>query len=166
MVERIIIKMKGNLLAFGIEDENLLEQIQKNKNIFECNLLNSKTLTEEMEKGSSKNIDAKKLKKIYKKNGVENILINQAKMNFLEKKLIPIFVKIVKGQIIIYGIQDMDKVVRKYGRYTKNMKIEKKEKMICIAADTLREHRLLKPFYYVVDCVTEMVSFISELLTS
>ena len=75
----IIKKLKGNVLIIGIEDEQLLDAINKNLNIVHCNMLNAITnisSESKKKKGIKKNFQIKKLRRKFHKKKIDDILCN------------------------------------------------------------------------------------------
>lgn len=59
--------MTGNVVCFGIEEEKLMNEISRNNNILNCDLLTNKKRLKELVKVKGKTVYIKKLRKNIKK---------------------------------------------------------------------------------------------------
>lgn len=165
-MKKIINSLKGNLLGFGIQDEEILKSIDKNKNIVACDLINSISIDEDG-KGKNKKVNIKKLKKIYGYKKVDNIIIDSTKMKNDEKRLISTYIYLSKDSIYLYNVTDLDKLKRRYFRYNVKISIiENDETKVLVNAKDAKPHKVFDKLYYIIDFFTDLFDTITDLLIS
>ncbi len=119
----IIKKLKGNVLIIGIEDEQLLDAINKNLNIVHCNMLNAITnisSESKKKKGIKKNFQIKKLRRKFHKKKIDDILCNIDDIYPYLKTFVKDSVYINRGKLYFYGEKgkyDLEKTIIKYKKY-------------------------------------------------
>ena len=74
-LDNTIQKLNGSLIGIGIEEKNLIDKINQNNNIIECNLLDCYIDSDEV-KGKTKKIKVKKIRKKFKKNKANYVICN------------------------------------------------------------------------------------------
>ena len=122
-------KMQGTTVGIGINNEKIKSAIEKNKNIKTCYLLEetssfNKKKMKIFEK--SKTVNIKKIKKVFKKKRIENLICNYKTISPFLKTFVRNSVFINKGKSYIYGKKEnYDELINKYKRYTDDIKIEK-----------------------------------------
>ncbi len=122
--------MKGSLLGIGINDENILDVIEKNDDIHTCYLINNISLTGKKfnmtKRGKNKKINIKKLKKHFKKKSLDNVICNYEIIKQFQRSFVPNSIYINKGDLYIYGNEeDLETLKLKYQRYTADIEITK-----------------------------------------
>jgi len=110
--------MEGSLLGIGITSEKLKKAIQNNNKITICNLLEENTKGIGKKKFSILNkprtINIKKIKKIFKKKRVDNIICNIDTIKKFQKTFIRDSVYINKNKLYIYGNkEDLENIKEK-----------------------------------------------------
>ena len=124
-------KMDGSTVGIGIDNEKIKNAIQNNDNIKTCYLLEegpsfSKKKFKIFEK--SKTVNIKKIKKVFKKKRIENLICNYKTIKPFLKTFVRDSVFINKGKLYIYMEEDYEEIISKYKRYTNDIKIEKNKK--------------------------------------
>lgn len=165
-----ISNQKGNLIGIGIDQKPYLEEIMKNKNILECNLLESISL----EEGSGKRkkyLPIKKLKRKFKRKKTDALLMNAPYIKRYWNHLIKDSIYLIKGEVLIYGIKDKDEVElleKRYHRYSVLMEKEKigNEWLLNIKVGDAQNHKGKEFFYFIGDSIYQMIELLSEFLTN
>lgn len=124
-------KMDGSTVGIGIDNEKIKNAIQNNDNIKTCYLLEegssfSKKKFKIFEK--SKTVNIKKIKKVFKKKRIENLICNYKTIKPFLKTFVRDSVFINKGKLYIYMEEDYEEIINKYKRYTNDIIIEKNKK--------------------------------------
>lgn len=125
---KYIKKMEGTTLGIGINNEKVKDEIQNNTKIETCYLLEesssfSKKKMKIFEK--SKTVNIKKIRKVFKKKRIENLICNYKTVKPFLKTFVRDSVYINKGKLYIYGKkEDYNELITKYKRYTDDIKIE------------------------------------------
>ena len=132
---KYIKKMEGTTIGIGIENEKVKDAIQNNDKINTCYLLeetssfNKKKMTI-FEK--QKTVNIKKIKKVFKKKRIENLICNYKTIKPFLKTFVRDSVFINKGKLYIYTDKEDEELIKKYHRYTQNIKVEKTKNSILI----------------------------------
>lgn len=167
-------KIEGSLLGIGIEDPSMLDAIEKNDKINLCYILtkgnkfNKKKFTF-FKRGKKKTINIKKIKNYFRKNSISTILCEYNTIKKFNKRFIPNSIYINKGKIIIYGdIKDLNIVLEKYKRYSKDIKIEKNNRSFILIINTKESKtNIFKDNYYVIkDSINEIIDYLTYALTN
>ena len=162
--------MSGTLICFGTNEEKLLDDISKNKNILVCDILTNATSSSESGKGKSKKVDIKKIRKRYKKNKVNYIICNLNEMEKYKKTFIRDSIYINKGKTYIYynKKEDLEYIINKYKRY--NTVISKIECLdgVVFEVDTIKAktNKIKDIFYNIIDSILDILNVIGDLLAS
>ena len=171
-MERLINEIKnmsGITLGIGIENENIKNAIQKNDSIKTCYLLeeNSSKLNKKKMRIFSyrKTINIKKIKKVFKKKRIDNLICNYKTIKPFLKTFIRDSVYINKGKLYIYGIkEDYNELIKRYNRYTDNIKVEEKnDKILIIVDNTNTQNKKINDIKY---WWSDTFSNIADILTS
>lgn len=130
-IEKYLIKkirhMSGNVITIGCSDA-LLDEINKNNNILNCNVLNnmSRTSGKYTSAGRMKRINIKKFKRKFKKKKTDYMIVDIQDVLPYAKRFVSSSVYITKGELYIYTNEVNDKVdemINKYQRF--HTKVEK-----------------------------------------
>jgi len=172
-LENQIKQMEGSLLGIGITSEKLKKAIEKNDKITICNLL------EDSQKGLNKKkfnilnkprtINIKKIKKVFRKKRVDNIICNLKTIKPFQKTFVRDSVYINKGKLYIYGDKDdLENIKEKYNRYTKEIQIKKeRNNNILIVNNTNTKNNKLKDIgYWWKDTANSFLDFLTIILTN
>ena len=157
--------MEGNILGIGISNSKILKQIEENKKIISCDLL------DEIEKGNdhsknkrTKKISLNKLRKQYKKKKI-NYLIVEEKMVKDVKNFIKDSIYITNTKIICI-LNEESKMKQKYNRYkTVIQEINCLDGMLLIIDVTRAKNNKIKEFFYsIIDAIIACIDIITYLL--
>jgi len=165
--------MEGSLLGIGITSEKLKKAIQNNNKITICNLLEENTKGIGKKKFSILNkprtINIKKIKKIFKKKRVDNIICNIDTIKKFQKTFIRDSVYINKNKLYIYGNkEDLENIKEKYERYTNEIELKQEDKKyILIVNNTNTKNNKLKDIlYWWKDTGNSFLDFLTLILTN
>lgn len=166
-------KMKGTLLGIGIENEKVCEGITANNKIINCYLL------EEIPSLVSKNklrlslrqkkINIKKIKKVFKKKRIDNIICNYKIVKPYLKTFIRDSIYICKGKTYIYGKkEDYEEIVNRYKRYTNKIEVikEKNEFIIVVDTEEAQNKKTKDILYWWQDTMNNIIDTITSLLVN
>lgn len=164
---KIISGMDGIVLAIGVNDL-LVESLEKNEKIINCDVLNHVTSKEQLHEEKAKKqktINIKKLRKIYKKKKVDYIICEYDQMNKYLKTFIKDSVYINKTKLYFYGKVNTDSL-KKYERYNCKIEIKKFNKNYIVEIDNSNSKtNVLKDFVYkLVDGFTSLIEIIGDIL--
>ena len=125
----IINNLKGTLLGIGLNDDQLLDAIEKNDDIYTCYLLTNISKTGKKfsmtKRGKNKKINIKKIKKHFKKKSLNTIICNFDIIKQFQRSFVPNSVYLNNGTLYIYGKKEnLENLKLKYQRYTKDIDIE------------------------------------------
>lgn len=163
-LEKLFSSLEGRILCYGIMEESYLICIQKNEKITECFLLNSIDLKKEGKKGRSKKISPKKFLKTFGKKSIDSLVIRQDKLGGLEKRLLPIFIKIAKSKIYLYQVSNVEKTEKRYNRYRGVWKDE--GEYIKVNLKQRKQNWFMDKIYYIEDSCVDIIDTISDFLIS
>lgn len=167
-------KAKGNILCFGLNDQDLLDIIDKNKNIIKCDILNNNSVKigKDNSKGSaSRIVNIKSIKNVFNKKRTDKVLCDY---KHIEKHL-KIFIKdsiyITKGNILIYGKfteKELEKIINLYNRYEiKNtIKNDKNYYIVELEINNKKTNKLKDFGYLIIDFLSELYDMVTDLLVS
>lgn len=164
--------IKGSLVVFGSLNEKVLSGIEKNKNITVCDVITEYNFSFKKEGNGSKKtkkFNIKKLKKIYKKKKVDNLVINLDEFDKYKKIIIPNSIYISSKEILLYSENeeyDFDIIEKRYKRYTKNVDVITcdKGKIIRVNSTGTKNNVLKDKFYFALDTLYNVVETISNFM--
>ena len=169
-INKIIKKMEGKVIGIGINDERVIKEIDKNNNIYECDLLDSIDLSNQESGKKKKKKYIKKLRKKYKDKSVDYIIMDPTKIFRKLKFLIKDTIYINNKKIYIYMDKndDYELVIKRYKRYTKNIETIKCDDGIIINIDSTdsKKHIIKNIFYYIIDTLYNISDMIGDILVS
>ena len=163
-LEKLFSSLEGRVLCYGIMETSYLACIQKNEKITECFLLDSIDLERGGKGGKGRKISPKKFLKKFGKKSMDILVVREDVLGSLEKKLLPIFIKITKAKIYLYSVVHVEKTKKRYQRY-KGVWKDKKE-YVEIDLTWVKQNWLKDKFYYLEDCCIDLVDAISDFLIS
>jgi len=162
----IISDMSGFVLAIGVDDK-LVEKIDKNKNITNCDALNYVSNKNSKEKGKKlKKISIKNLRKIYKKKNVDYIICNYEHINKFLNTFVKDSVYINKTKLYFYGDIDKELILKKYQRYDTKIDIKDYKDTCIIEIDNTnsKNNKLKEIKYGIVDGFNHIIEVIGDIL--
>jgi len=171
-LKKIINKLSNNVLSIGL-DSNLCEELNNNTKINNLDVINfesGKVRKKRLLKGKdkSKKINIKKLRKIYKKKGVDYIICNYD----IIKKYIRYFIKdsvyINNTTLYFYGndIKTVNSIVKKYERYNVSIKTKTYSNYFIIEIDNSKSknHFIKDKLYFIYDTISLISDYIENFL--
>lgn len=169
---KIIKTLKGNVLGIGLKEEEYLKEIDNNKLITECNLLNSIDLDDDDDSKCKRNkrLNIRSIKKKFKKKRVNYIIVNSKEVEEYLRTFIKDSVYINQNIIYMYIESDIDYeyIIKKYKRYNVKVNVIKHNNGVILKIDTTNSKN--KPFkdifYYCYDTVEIIFNLISDFLAS
>lgn len=162
--------MTGNVVCFGIEEEKLMNEISKNSNILNCDLLTNKKKTKGTGKNKGKTVYIKKLRKKYKKNKIDYIIGNLKEVDKFKRTFIrdSIYINKTKMYLFFDNNYDGEPIIRRYNRY--KTVVVKKEcldgTLYVIDASKASTNWLLDFIYNIVDTIIDIFDIIGDVLAS
>lgn len=157
-LEYLIKNTEGKILGIGLS-KNVIAMIEKNKKITYCDLLNSFTKKGKESKKKEKLFYIKDLRKKYKKNKLDLIIVDYNEVKKYKKTFIRDSIYICKGQIYVYNA---DESVEKYKRYKA---VIKTSEVVEIDATKAKTNFIKDKIYYVVDTAETLIDYVSDFLT-
>ena len=163
--------LSGNVLGIGV-DEKIIELLEKNNLVTNCNLLNSYSKTKKtktQKKQRLKKIRIKKIRKTFKKKKVDFIICNIEEIKKYTKTFIKDSIYINKDMLYIYNIKDEElkqELIKKYKRYSTIVEEIKDEKTTILKIDNKNSKtNIFKDTYYlIIDTSIQLFNIISDLL--
>ncbi|MFI3307195.1 MAG: hypothetical protein R3Y21_01375 [Mycoplasmatota bacterium] len=163
MLKNVVKKIKGSLLVISMDDQKMLDMMDKNKDISEVYLINTYNKKQKKEKGKKqKRVTLKKIKKKYKKTKTNNLLCNldDSKINIREFLYFSLYV--TDKYIYIYNSDYLEKLEHRYKRYSNNVLI--KDNILIVDVKNIKVRKLRKIFYVVIDLITDGLDFVGDFL--
>lgn len=161
-MHEIIKKMSGNVLGVGLNQE-MIDLINKNDKITECNLLNSYTRKEKKEKGiKGKTLNIKKIKKKFKKKKVDYIICDYEVIEKYLDTFVNDSIYINKNKLYFYNITYNDNLEKKYKRYNTVIKIKKN--YLEIDNRNSKTNFFKNIYYRIIDFTSKMIEVIGDIL--
>ena len=114
--------MSGSLVAIGIKDTDIIKAIEKNNKITMCDLLNSVSIiSKTTDKKRRKKKYVKSLKKHYKKNKIDYMIVNVDEVTRMLKTFIRDSIYINQKDIYYFSSKKtiLEKIERRYRRCEK-----------------------------------------------
>ena len=163
--------MSGSLVAIGIKDTDLIKEIDKNNKIFMCDLLNSVSLKSKTStKKSQKKKYVKNLKKHYKKDKINYMIINIDEVEKMLKTFIRDTIYINNKEIYYFSNRKyiLEKVEKRYHRYTNKTEITKYEDgyILKINTENTKNNYFKDKLYYLLDTMSNGADIIADILIS
>ena len=165
-------QMYGSLIAFGLTDEKLKHEIEKNDAINTCYLLDSTSNFNKKKLkifNRGKTINIKKIKKVFKKKRIDNIIANYQTIKPFLKTFVRDSVYINKNKLYIYGTkEDYEDIIQRYKRYTDKIEIKKeKDYFVIIIDNTNTSNKKIKDIiYWWKDTFTSIADFLTVILVN
>ena len=171
LILKEIKSMKGSLLGIGIDDLDMLDEIEENDNIDTCYILSSNQTGIKKfnfyKKGQNKIINIKKIKKYFRKKSLNNIICNYDTIKKFMKGFIPNSVYLNNGTLYIYGnLKDLKNLKERYNRYTNDTELIKNNKEFLLKVNNKNtKNNVFKDLIYKIkDLFDEIIDFLTDLL--
>ncbi len=165
--------MQGTVLGIGNLSAKITAAIEKNEHILNCYLLEvpSRGLRKKKLKlrQRSKTVNIKKIRKVFKKKRIDNIICHYETIKDFLKTFIRDSVYITKGTIYIYGEKaDLEKLIKRYNRYTQNIEVQEKEDVFVLTIDiqNAQNHKFKDMAYWWADTLEAFVDFMTIILVN
>lgn len=164
-IEKIIKNLEGNVLGIGLT-KSMVEAIEKNNQILECNLLESYVQEQEGKKKKLKKIRIKKLNKYFRKKSIDTILCKYDLIQKYMNTFVKNSVYINRKKLYFFGVLDKELIERRYQRYqTKVTFIDIKDESIAIIDNEYtKNHRIKELGYRVFDSIIHAIDVIGDVL--
>lgn len=164
-LEKILKKLNGNLIGIGIKEEKLINLIEKNKNILECNLLDCFEKDAE-EKSKFKKIKIKNLRKKFKKRKTNYMICNFDRIKDIQNKIIYDSIYICNKEVIIYSKSnnELENLIRRYSRYSNIETMNYNDGNIYKISIIKNISKFNEIYNKIIDGMISIVDFISNLL--
>ena len=163
--------MSGSLVAIGIKDTDIIKTIEKNNKITMCDLLNSVSFdSKTTDKKRRKKKYVKNLKKQYKKNNINYMIVNVDEVNKILKTFIRDSIYINNREIYYFSTRKtiLERVEHRYHRYTKKAEITKYEDgyILKINTENAKNNYFKDKLYYIKDTLSNFADLIADILIS
>lgn len=165
-------KMEGTLIGIGIENKKIKEEIQNNSNIKTCYLLEkfpSILSKKKFQIFNNKTVNIKKIKKVFKKKRIDNIICNYETVKPFLKTFVRDSVYINKNKLYIYGEkEDIEKIVERYKRYTDEIEIKKEQDSFLIIVDNKNtsNKKITDIKYWWIDTLNNIADILTAILVN
>lgn len=166
---------KGNILCIGVDNDKILSNLKKNKNIglFELNRGTSNKIfgKRKINDNNGKSIPIKKFRKVFKKKSLDYIIINLNSVYDYQKYIASNVVYLCKKKVYIYGTSDIinsSYVARKYKRYNTKIECIDDSNNYCVIVDCscAKYNWFKEKFYIIIDSFINLGDMITYFLTS
>lgn len=164
-------KMKGNLLCIGIEDSKLIDLIDNNNEIKNCDILSDSTDNDNLlVEAKQKKIWIYKLRKVFKKNRFHYIVAPISMLKKYLKTFVRDSIYINSDTIYLYAKKEYDykRLQQMYNRYYAKFKVEECQdgNIFIIDVKNTRDHPLKNKLYYCLDCIVDTIDMIGDFLSN
>lgn len=160
-------KMEGNVLGIGLNHPKLLEALDENDNITECNLLSSYTEPSN-KRGKTKKVRISKIRKKFKKKNVDYFICRYESIPNIMNTLIQDSIYISRNYLYIYASdkEKIEKIKKKYERYQVEIESIKCQDGIIlkIECSKAKNNFLKDKIYKIIDYISNIIDLITELL--
>lgn len=161
-IVKIIKTLEGNVLGIGLS-KDMVEAIEKNDAIIECNLLNSYTEEQPGRRKRGKTIKIKKLHKYFKKKSVDTIICDYEMIQKYMNTFVKNSVYINRKQLYFFGNIDKEILTKRYHRYDTTISFPFEN--IAIIDNTNSKNNKFKDIgYRFIDAITAAIDFIGDVL--
>lgn len=156
----------GNLLLIGNYSNTLEKIISNNKNITFCDQLTKNNNYTTGTKGKNKKINIKNIKKHYKKNKINNTVVNFSDVVEYKNTFVRDSIYITKNEIIIIDKENNDLIYKMYKRYCSNIEIINclDGRIFKVNTNNYKNNKIKNIFYYLFDILNDILDIISNLL--
>lgn len=163
-LKKLVKNMGGSLIGIGILNEEIIELIDKNDKIIECNLLDCYSKDND-EIGKIKKISIKKLRKIFKKHRTDSIICNLENVTEFKEKFVYDSIYIGKNKVFIFTSKQNDEILRRYKRFCNINIIKCDDGYIYEITITKKINRINEFSNKLIDNILDFIDIISNLLS-
>ena len=167
---KIIKKMNGSVICFGVYDEKILDIIKNNKAILNCDIYTLKdvNILSSEKSGRNKNFNINKLTKRYKKKNNNYIIGNIQELHRYKKTFVRDSVYINEDEIFLFSEDDYDfeDIIRMYKRYNAQIDLIKLDNgvILKINVKNIKVSKLKCKWYSFIDSIISIYNAIGDLL--
>lgn len=166
-LKEILENISGNILLIGNYSIKLEEIISKNENILYCDqLIGNNNSNGNTKVKKSKKLNIKKIKKHYKKNKINNTIVNYEEVKDYKNTFVKDSTYITKGNIIVIDRNNDETIFNMYKRYTKDIKIINclDGKIFVINSSKAKNNKIKDMYYFIHDLIINVFDTIGNLL--
>lgn len=162
---KIIQNLKGTILGIGLTEE-MVQSLEKNNTITDCNLLNSYVKEGIGKKKRLKTLKIKKLNKYFKKKSIDTIICNYQEIQKYMNTFVKNSVYINRKKLYFFGELDKEFITHRYDRYdTVISYIDTKDgNIISIDNSNSKNNKIKDILYRIIDGITSMIDMIGDIL--
>lgn len=169
-IKKYIKNMTGKVIGLGIDNKEIIETIDKNNKILECDLLNSIDIKNDLKGKKRKKKYVKKLRKKYKKKKVNYIIVNSNEINRYLKTFVRDSIYINNREIYYYMDKkyDIENIIKRYKRYNTEIEVINCDdgNIIKINTSNAKNNFFKDKFYFIVDTLSNIADVIGDILVS
>ena len=169
-LKKYLKKINGKIIGIGIKEINLIDIIEKNDAIVECDLLNSISKNDGSDNGKSKKISIKKIKKLYRKKSIDYMIINIDEMKKYLKTFIKDSIYLTTKEICYFVTKEYEKdvIIKRYQRYTKKIEVLECDDgyIIRIDIENTKNNFFKDKIYYIIDTLYNLSDIIGDILAT
>ncbi|MDD3392074.1 MAG: hypothetical protein PHE54_00780 [Bacilli bacterium] len=165
-------KAKGSVLAIGLNDQKLLDDMEKNNDITYVELLSTNIGSDGSKKSwFTKKVTIKEFKKKYKKKKINYIVCDYHLIKDQLKHFIKNSVYINKEYLYLFGDKDeidIDLITKRYSRYNTSIDIieNNKEVLIVINNSKAKNHFFKDIYYLIIDSLYNVLDLLGTFLAN
>ena len=161
-LKNIIKKLNGNVLGIGLNEE-LINLIEINNCITECNLLNPLIKGSLKKSLFNKTMQIKKIRKKFKKNKINYIICEYEQINNYLNTFVKDSIYIGKNKIYFYGNIDIETLKLKYSSYNTTINVIDKN-IIEIDVSQAKNNFFKDNYYRFIDFKNHLIEVIGDVL--
>ena len=172
-IREIAQELSGTVMAMGIDSKLVLDDLEKNKRIEQCALLDCiEVMPIDGTKKRNKKIPLKKLRKKVGKKKIDTILCRIDTIDRYWRYFIRDSVYMTSKEIIYYGKEEecsleLEEFIKRYKRY-KKIEIETEKvgeyQIIFIHLNGAKNHRIMDIFYFIGDSLYQAIQLFGDYL--
>lgn len=164
-LKEIINKLNNNVLVIDL-DEDLLNLLEKNKNIVECVNLSSKGGKKKFSLSKSKTIKIQKIRKYFKKKKIDYIICNYDSIDKYLNTFVKDSVYLNNNKLYLFGNIDIDLIEKRYKRYNTKIEVYSFKNTYIVEIDnTNSKNNFIKDFLYqIVDVTNNILEIVGDIL--
>lgn len=165
-IKKILKKLQGAILVVGLDSNEFMKVIDENKEIVYCDFLNLISDNKKEEGSSGQVLNIRKLRKKYKKNKFDYILVEINDVKDYLKYFVKDSIYLCKKKIYIFN-NDCEKLESMYQRYDVDIetKIVKNDRYLIIDVSRASNKLICDIGYFLYDTLVYLVDKLSEVLT-
>lgn len=165
-LEKIVKKLEGSLIGIGIDEKNIINEINNNDKIIECNLIGCLSIDDEMD-GKIKKIRIGKIRKKFKKNKPDYIIYNIESLKDYKEKFVYDSIYLTNKKIYAYNLTEieLESFLRRYSRYSIIETKKYEDGSLYIITKNKKMGKISEKFNKLKDNIINCIDLISNLLS-